>query len=423
MEAALPISEAAPERRAEALAAMGAAGQHPARPRTRRIALLTMAAAVLVGLGFVPIPMGRSKGALDRVLAAADHARNVYIRSVTYAGEGEAVSEEWIDEAGFSREEFSLDGGLVGLTLSVGAWETWFTPQPGEKPDEVMVTYDPCLLHPPVMPGREQFLRGFAIHAYVAELHGRPAPQVTLREYREASIWGGEVVVLEATETITEAVQEKQRNGSYAPFYQPGDTKVTRAEMDPDTGELLSVREYRVSSGEWTLHAETTYEWNVDIPEDLKHFDPPAGAKVTYNTWWEHRAEATIASGETQDWVFTVHTVDINRTGDITLSVSRVPTPEANPKIFNSGPGMVVEAVGSGGERYTQDSGFSCMNSRYVGYWTTTLHPEDPAKQPASLTFTVWPYDADPCADQSLVLRDVPLPPRQDVDDVMYPAR
>ncbi len=100
------------------------------------------------------------------------------------------------------------------------------------------------------------------------------------------------------------------------------------------------------------------------------------------------------------------------------LSVSREATPEGKPLVFNSAPPLKVVAVGDGGEEYTQDHSFGCLNARSVGYWNTTLHPKDPSAQPKSITLTIWPYDAEPCQDQCVTFRDIPLPARQDAENV-----
>jgi len=418
--------DAAPELRARAVAAMAAAPPAP-RPRHRLIAIASVAAAALFGLGFVPIPLGSAKGALDRALASAEHARTVHITS-WYATphsnswstpeEGDATSEEWLAEEGFARREYWQRGLLRLLDLSVGPWRTDYHYDAGAEAGRAWQRFSPCMLHPADMPDRAEFQRRFDLLRDVAGFSHQPLPEVQFREYREGSIWGGQVAIVEAWVTATGNLA-----GLYGGPYVKGDTVVVRAELDPKTDSLLSVREYEVNGSKRELSYEATYEWNVEIPDTLKHFDIPAGTKLDRVTWWETRADKIIAQDTTRDWQVTLHAIDINRHGDILLSLSRVETPDTQmPSAYNTAPPLEVQAVGSGGERYEQLDGYSCYNARHTGYWTTTLKPANEAANPWAVTLTIRPYPRDPCRDQSVTFRNVPLPPRQDVDDVMVAA-
>ena len=417
---------AAPELRARAVAAMAAAPPAP-RPRHRLIAIASVAAAALFGLGFVPIPLGSAKGALDRAVASAMNARTVHIttwmRTLNHINgrteESEETSEEWLAEGGFQRRESRSEGRPIALRLIVGPWETTYDYETRGRPGDARERFYPCMLHPADMPDRAQFQRRFELFQFVADFRHQQAPQVQFREYREGSLWGGEVEVIEA-----EGVVEQ---GLYYPFSElpsEGDTIFVRAELDPSTDSLLSVREYKVNGNDRDLTYQATYEWNVEIPEDLKRFDIPEGTKVDRRTWWETRADKVIAQDTTRDWQVTLHAIDINRHGDILLSLSRVETPDTQmPSVYNSAPALEVQAVGSGGEPYEQLNGYSCYNARHSGYWTTTLKPVNAAAQPRAITLTIRPYPRDPCRDQWVTFRNVPLPPRQDVDDVYAAAR
>lgn len=420
--------ELTPALQARAVAAMEAARARPARPRRRLIAVVTMAVVVLAGLGFVPIPLGRTKGALDRAVAAAGSARTVHIvtwwrtpHSNTWSTPegGDATSEEWLAEQGFDRTEYRQGRELRHVDLSVGPWETEYSYNAMDERHSAAQTFDPCLLHPADMPGRTTFEKRFAMLDYVAGFSQTSAPEMQFREFREASLWGGEVEVIEAQLAITE-----DNTSVFGGTYARGDTILVRAELDPTTDSLLSLREYTMNGDERELTYEATYEWNVEIPEELKHFDMPPGTTVDRHAWWETRADKVIAQEATRDWLVTLHTIDINRHGGLLLSVSRAETPGSQmPIVYNSAPPLEVEAQGSGGERYVQQDGYSCYNARHAGYWTTTLKPESESSRPATITLTIRPYPESPSADQSVTFRNVPLPPRQDVDDVMAASR
>jgi hypothetical protein len=88
------------------------------------------------------------------------------------------------------------------------------------------------------------------------------------------------------------------------------------------------------------------------------------------------------------------------------------------PSVYNSAPPLVLEAVGSGEEQYTQDNAYGCYNARGSGYWITTLIPSDRGRHPRSITLSVTPYPDPPSADQSATFPNIPLPPRQNTDDL-----
>ena len=407
--------ELTPELEVRAVAAVAAARARPARPRRRMIAVAVGAAVALVGLGFVPIPMGSAKGALDRAIANAGNARTVHVvyRELRHG----FASEEWLSEDGFWRREYRPKGEPTQVILEADGWDASYTVDADGRTSDGEAFYDPCSLQPVPMPDRVGFFKRrhhLSLMGDQRRSSTHPAPQT--REFREARLWSGEVDVFEERAVLEDRVMDGNPGHVGEVLYAKGDAMLTRAEFDARTGALLSQREYWLHDGGSELVSEETYEWNVEIPEELKQISLSSGRKLTRTGPWRSRAEQVIARGSTKDWVFTVHGIDVDHRGEILLWVSRAPTPDQNPDIYNSGPPMKVEAVGSAGERYTQDNGFSCMNSRYVGYWTTTLKPEWAGNQPARITLTIWPYASEPCEEQSLVFRDIPLPPRGNFD-------
>ena len=69
--------EFTPALRQRVLSAIAVPARVPARPRRRLIAVAVGAAALLAGLGFVPLPLGRTHGVLTRAVAAM----NIGLRS------------------------------------------------------------------------------------------------------------------------------------------------------------------------------------------------------------------------------------------------------------------------------------------------------------------------------------------------------
>ncbi len=163
-----------------------------ARGRSRRklVAIAAGVVVALVGLGFVPFPMGSAKGALDRALAATENATTVHVRSwmtvpagsTTAWGEtavagGRIPFDEWVSESeeGFYRWERRSESEY-SLTLAVGPWEVIYQEE-GGKPTFAYEMYDPCYLHPADMPDRGQFLQKFDLLRYLAEFSGRVGPR------------------------------------------------------------------------------------------------------------------------------------------------------------------------------------------------------------------------------------------------------
>ncbi len=293
-----------PGRRAEAMAAMAAARPVPPRPWARHAALAMAAGVVLVGLGFVPIPMGRTKGLLDRAMAAASNATTVHITSRRWIGSERTMQEmqEWLSDD-FHRVEARENGEWVPHRFVKDGWQTTFFVENGSV-KSALTMYDPCFLHPAPLPDRAQFMRQFDLMRWVANWHKYPAPELSVEEHLERSLWGGEVAVVEATARIVNAEQVPLLVG-----YAAGDQALFRAEIDPGTNALLSQREYRIRNGQKELVRELSYEWNVEIPDELRQFQMPAGTKLERNSWWETRAGETLAQDSTPVWKVTLHSI------------------------------------------------------------------------------------------------------------------
>jgi len=357
-------------------------------------------------VGFVPVKLGVAAGALERALVQAEQATTVHVIVTWWGDEGETVMEEWSSDDGFYRRECWQNGKQSSLTVAVGGWEisqsTGSTHQWGE--------FVPTYLHPAPPYDRTHLEQ----HWETLRYHGKPVPEIRVTEHREATLWGGAIDVVEAEWTA-----EGDHPSGFGGRYEEGTRILITAEIDPDTGRLLAVCEYKLKFLRWRQTYEATYEWDVEVPEELRHVEIPSGVELTRHTWWEERAFQVLAQADTRDWTVTLHAIDINRDGDVVLSLSRVERADGEmPLVYNTAPPLVVEGVGSAGEQYEQQRYFSCYNARHSGYWTTTLKPLKPDAHPRSLTLTIWPYPDSPSDDQSVTFYDVLLPPRQNVDDL-----
>ncbi len=403
------LSTAAPEMSAEweGRAIDRLTATRPARGISRRLVIAAIGVAALVGLGFVPIPMGKAPGALERALAQAEQATTVHITQTSWTQKGERVVDEWHSDTGFFRREQQEEDGQLQLTMASVPWELVWS----SETKHAYESYELCYLQPAdstEMPNRSQFERTLDVVEWTSDWLGQ-TPDILVREYQEATLWGGSVNVVE--------VKVNTQGDHFFVFGGPYDKDIevrTVAEIDPSNNRLLSVREYKLTGRKWEQTYEASYEWDVEIPDDLKQFDLPPGTKLTRNIWWEHRADQVIAQLDTRDWgTVTLHAIDMKRNGDVVLSLSGV-------AIHSSAPPLGVKATGSGGEHYTQDSHFGCSYhySRHSVYWVTTLIPADRDRHPRSFTLTVTPDPEAPSADQSVTFRNIPLPPRQNTDDL-----
>lgn len=140
-----------------------------------------------------------------------------------------------------------------------------------------------------------------------------------------------------------------------------------------------------------------------------------------HDTWWDERAGHGIAMGATTNWDVTVHAIDVNRHGDLYVTVSRWlrPDGESQPEAGVFVP-IWVEALDDTGVSYVQDENYvggcgGCYQPE-CGYYIPILRRE-PADTPpgtaSTITVTVYPSLSGPDAAQDVTFRDLPLPPPQ----------
>ena len=115
----------------------------------------------------------------------------------------------------------------------------------------------------------------------------------------------------------------------------------------------------------------------------------------------------------------TLHAVDVNRHGDIVLSLQRAVNPKS--ALSASERAVRVEATDDVGGEYEQLGHYNCWNTGRVGYWITTLKRQQAKGSPQAVTLIIYPCPSGVSAGE-VVRFDVPLPPRQKVDDVLKAA-
>jgi hypothetical protein len=387
LEAARP--ELTRELEARAVAAVAAA--RPARSR-RWIAVAVGAAVALFGLGFVPVPMGKAKGALDRAMAALEGTPGLYTRYHNYEQDKETVEEWWQSTGGLLRGDTWETGQLVSTRIH---GPDAFVDYDAAKKSALVYDSPPPRAEAP--PGDDELwwmnpLR--TVEAY------RGQPGVTVTEWQERSLWGGKVNVIDMTLPADGGKTEKRR-----------------WETDPATGRLLSEKVWRATDGDWKLVRETEdVQWE-ELPDSTWEFVPPKGTKVTYHRWWQARIGEPIASGESEHWRIVLYAVDADKQGNLLLTLSRWPTAEfAGTPLgvhnWNGSEPVAVEAADNLGVTYHHDNVYACVRD----YWRTILLRSESPIVPGharTVTLTVHPYSADGYEDETITFADVPIPPLQ----------
>jgi hypothetical protein len=387
----------------------------PARGISRRLVLAAVGVAALVGLGFVPIPMGSAAGALERALAQAEQATTVHMTGHAWNPDGDYDFEMWASDDGFYRTDKLAGGQPVSVTLISGARRLDYGVADDDGKQYASELFDPTTHHlgGPKMPDRSYVEGFFQSFKRMHEQLGVPAPDMKISERRERSLLGITRDVIDAEWTV-------QGDGSISGVnYRDGDMVRMRYEIDPHTGRLLRVKQYKFE-GTWEPRYEAEYVWDVEIPVNVRDFQPPQGTKLTRMLWWEKRVDQVVAQADTDDWGVSLHSLDVNREGDIVLSLSRQWKDESTlSRYMDSAPVIWVQAADNAGGRYTQLNRFSCYNTGTVGYWTTTLQRSSAAGNPSTVTLTVYPYvRKGRSPGQSVSFRNIPLPPRQNTDDL-----
>jgi len=384
----------------------------PARPR-RLIAVTALTLMGLVGLSFVPIPLGRVSGSLDRALAAMEQLTTRHVVSWHITPEGTEERESWYSADGFFREETRLDGILTEVRVADGPRvKQWAYLDGDHTRATVWESFSPMRWRDPTFISSDL---GAEYEKYRRACEYMLTNMVT-EERRQYRAWSGavDVVALEAT------VKEPGTLWGVFSLAPRGDRVRLVAEVEAASNRLLSLKEYCFRDG-WQLVSEEYDEWDVQIPEELHEFSAPEGAELLPGgDWWESRVTQIVAQDETPDWRVVIQGVDVNENGDVFLSLLLERKPDRAP---HSGGPPLVEAYDSAGVTYEQERSRwgAEVSGKGFGYWVTRLYRDPQATARASaITFTIFPYPGEEGAGESVTLT-VPLPERQEGDDL--PAR
>jgi hypothetical protein len=411
VQAAEPAVEPAAGWEERAVAAMEAAGERGRRRRqVMRRALIAASAGAMVCLligGVAVRPALTARDILSRALEAVDQASTMHVvgQSATTAT---FSYEQWSARDGLVRQEKREGGELAWLRLFDDGWETTYSPGvagaaadkgAGQGQGRAAVTFEP-LYEPPATLERSRI---WWLFRSLEDLGG----------YMGFVVEEGptiDVVQAEGTATLPLGV------GICGAVYDEGDHISAQVVMDHCTGRLLRVTVSRLQA-DWQLLYEESYGWDEELPEWVRDFEAPAGTLVTRRTWWAGRYGQTLATGHTRDWEVTIHALDLNREGDILLSMSRRMTPESQmPVPYDMAPLPEVEATDDAGGVYEETEGHAVGERQGFGYEGVDLKRKGGGPRPSVATFHIHPYPDGVSADQAVTLT-VPLPPRQEVED------
>jgi len=378
-------------------------GGRPVRARRwsrRWIAVAVAAAAVMIGLGVVGIPVGRQGPEWNHVLAAVTSASSIHVRARLVTPAGEKIVESWLAD-GFHRGETWQDGDLVSLNMqsdSPGRPHLYYNVRNGKKRG---IDSD----RPPRLPtnwaalgtfgaGGDELMRTLV---RLAGSRGVRTRRVARADRR------GQVEVIEADVVLNEEWGWSLSGSAHA-----GDRLRVRAEMDRQTDRLLSLAEYKLEGDRW----EPTYvtdriEYDVPITDGLKSFVFPHGTTVEYSRWWRTRTDKVIVEKKVDAWTVKVHALDVDLNGDVYLTFSL-----RSDRARDASGCPSAEAVDNRQTRYGRFQGNTVLND----YGIIVMRPEVELrpkgwKPPTEITVTFWPRSDE----EPVVFRALPLPPPSEV--------
>ena len=392
-----------PHLKARAIEEMRAAAEHVAQPKPMtwflRRRLVTAAIGVcimLFVLGFVPLPTGGSNRLMVKVVAALKQATAVHMTYTDKAGN--LISETWLSEDGFRRKELYQDGKLVTLIIEEETTYTWF-----DGNSNTANYYD--LPPSPQHAGKEN------LSNYVNNLLESLQNSKCFKNMRTANrvtrtLWGGTTNVIEVAGIITQDTYMGPMR------YFPRERIRVEITLNSSEPNRALLKYHRLSDTEEEFdYQECIVEWNLAVPDEVKAFSPPAGAKVIKLQSWAGRVDKLIKTAETPDWKVFLHALDIEANGNIYVTVSRERKyTNTNPSKYPEGTFPRVQAVDNAGKSYMPGE-MSAMREHLLLH----LVPQYSGSmvRPSSMNLTIYPYPAGVCMDQFVFFENISISVRQ----------
>ena len=251
----------------------------------RRVIAVALAVVLLVGLGFIPFPLGGVKGAWAQALAAAREIAALHVQVVDQNSQVEL--DQWVGEDGFSRKSTYRDGRLTRLILRDATSIDYnvdtksaeeYSIAPGSLETKDVDTFTNRKLK--------------SVAAIVAA-----SPQIKLSESRVGSLWSGIYNVIKIEGITNTKVTLNNID------YSIGDEIGIIIKTDPTSARILEMEQYKLDITRAVQDAKfVTIEWDVEAPPELRSFAYPPGTKVERHTLWQKRPQQTIATADLQHW-------------------------------------------------------------------------------------------------------------------------
>jgi len=411
MEEALKATRPAPPAGWQARAVEALRATTPRRTlHFGRYAAVAVACATVAWLGLARLPELKASGLLDLALLAAQQAKTVHVTAVVPQAAGESVTESWLSREGLLRTEQREGGNLRELRLCDDTRLIWYGA--GEKGAAAREDYMPSQ-YVGVLFSMDL---GNALAPLGAPLHN--GSLALLGEREEPDGQGETVRIAEVQWTVGEHAYNSLLGGLR---YPPGEKVLLRLWTDPKKGRAIRMEQYRQEGGEPHLACRVQFEWDVQVPAAARQFEVPPGTEYVRDPWWESRGRQTLAEAKTRDWVVTLHALDVDRTGHLLVSVSRLETRATTTT--NSAPPIWVEATGDDGTTYRQLPLGPYVGGPGAAYSVVSLEPESPDRTPHRVTLVIDPYARPRSRGETVTFRDLPLPARQDAVDLVVTGR
>lgn len=374
----------------------------PATHRTRRwMAIAVGAAVALIGLGFVPIPMGSAKGAFSRALAMTNQAPGVHVTGRIWGPVGEWRFEQWFSQDEFSRYDL-YDGEQIVWRWLYAPGERAIRPrvketepvrrvremlEEGTLADPGAVWEDAPLIGPRVdmwpPNDREDVFPKPVMHRpdlgepvrqdFWQRLEEQKATlEVRVEERQSLTLWGGRRNVADVyghrrPGAHVEVLILGNLHGPLYAWLGPGDDVWIHMETEAQTGAIRALEQYKRVNSRWELvYCLDSIEFGAEMSEEVRNPQLPEHHVRLEDTWWRERLPRTLAAGESQDWRVALHSLEVNRKGDVFLTLSRTPKTEVTWDA-RTRDGRLVEPIRSISLGVRDELGNQYLPSRWDG--------------------------------------------------------
>lgn len=276
----------------------GETNERAGRPVGRGTKLgLVVAVLAMALVGWLALHRVEKQGALAQALEELRNAETIHF--VARSGEAEAdgkTIEFWIRDETHFRQEETKDGKLSWVCVQQGdvqrtytAWSNTYYLTKGQI-GTGLHDFGQLLLYPDVL-----------------------LPSL-VKHYRDP----------EGTGHVERPARDEDGRPMVRHTLQTGERDRLIYAAEAKTGRILALEGESLDRGTWRRALWfDQIEYNVPIPDEVFVLEPPEGATVLEDAWWETRKHQVLAeAGAEQGVVLQVHAVDLRDNGDVVVSLS-----------------------------------------------------------------------------------------------------